>query len=285
MSGEIPGQVPVKVYPWPVRLLVGGLVALSGLGLPASLVILTTYPRLLLPLARALFEARLILVLSVAPLLVARALQWLCTARISCDEETVHVIGRALRIDIPRASIDRLAPWVVPLPAAGFGFVMRSGKRLRYGVEARDLGKVQAKIGVPSAPLFLEHPSAAYAVARQRVVWRWYHLAFKFALFPLLPGLLIFRLHQFITFGGAFGEYYLSGLRPYLTTLTIYVAMTCMDCLLWASLWRTVGEIGAFAATQVRPSASVAIRRAIEVLCSLLYYGGIAAMILYAFLR
>jgi apolipoprotein N-acyltransferase len=274
-----------RVYRWPARFFLGGLMALSGAGLPATFVILTTSTRLLLPPARALWEAKLILVLSIVPLLIARVLQWTCGARIRNEAESLLIIGPTVRIEIPRASIARIVPWTLPLPGPGFWFVMNSGRRFRSSVEPRLMGEALAQIGLQPAQSCLDHPMAAYAAARQGVVWRWYHRVIKFALFPLLPGLLIFRLHQFITFGGTLGEYYLSGLRPYLETLTLYLTSTCMDCILWASLWRSLGEVCAWAAAWLVPSRSVAIRQAIEIACSLMYYGGITAMIVYAFLR
>jgi hypothetical protein len=97
--------------------------------------------------------------------------------------------------------------------------------------------------------------------------------------------LLVFRLHQYLSFGGTFGEYYLIGLLPYLRTLAIFLAGTCMDCILWAGSWRVLGEAFAFAGTWLAPQRHAAIRRWVEVACSIAYYGGISAMIVYAFVR
>ena len=41
------------------------------------------------------------------------------------------------------------------------------------------------------------------------------------AVVPLVFAVILFRLHQYIVFGGAFGQYHLQGLRVYLTAFLI----------------------------------------------------------------
>lgn len=265
------------------RLLTGTLVTLSALSLPATFLVLMVWNEPPVAHARTLFEARLLLLLGLVPLVLACAVRWSCAARILVTDGTLVIKRRATRIEVPCSSISCIVPWAVPFPAAGFSVRLRSGRRLRYGVEPGHMAEVIAHLrsSMP-AP---DSPALAHAIARERVVWRWYHLVAKFVLFPMIPGLIVFRLHQIITFGGPLGEYYLHGLWPYLRTLSLVLAGTCMDCLLWASLWRTLAEGLSFAGAWLKPQKALAVRNAGEMLCSVLYYGGVIFILAYALLR
>jgi hypothetical protein len=272
------------VYRWPTRLLTGALAALSWVSLPLAFLILLQWNEPPLLHARLLFGARLILVLGVAPYLAARTLRGLCTARLRYEADALVVSGRFLRVEIPRTAIERIRPWHLPLPGPGVWLVLRSGRRFGYALEPHRTAALSAFDPALAAPA-LAHPTLAYAAAREQVTWRWYHVLVKFVAFPLIPGLLVFRLHQYILYGGPLGQYYLSGLRPYLETFAIMQGRTSMDCLLWASLWRAGAELLAFAAAWLAPRRAGAVRRAAEIVCTLGYYGGIVALIVIAFLR
>jgi apolipoprotein N-acyltransferase len=64
----------------------------------------------------------------------------------------------------------------------------------------------------------------------------------KFALFPLLPAAVAFRLHQVIAFGGPFGEYYTYGLKAWLTGGLIWWASWSLGLMLLAAVLRVVVE-------------------------------------------
>lgn len=281
------GAEPMRggLYGWPARAAIGTLVAASGLSLPAILVVMATWEEPPVAHARTFYQARLFLLFVLTPFLLSRVLRWLCAGRMRAENDRLVLVGRGLRIEVPRASIGRLVPWVVPLPGPGFWLVLRSGQRLRYGFAPRRFVPTLTGLGLEPSQVPAAHPAIAYAAAKQQVAWRWYHRFVKFGLFPLVPGLLIFRLDQFLRFGGTFGQYYLEGLAPYLENMTLHLAAGWMNCVLWASLWRTLGEPCAFAGAWLAPHRAATIRRITEAGCSLAYYGGIGLMIAYAFLR
>ena len=50
-----------------------------------------------------------------------------------------------------------------------------------------------------------------------------YHSAFKYVVYSLVPALPLFRVHQWIAYGGSFGEYYAFGLKAYLLGFAVYL--------------------------------------------------------------
>jgi apolipoprotein N-acyltransferase len=102
----------------------------------------------------------------------------------------------------------------------------------------------------------------------------------KFLLFPLLPALVAFRLHQVIAFGGAFGEAYTYGIGAWLTGLLAWWASWSLGLMLFAGLLRIVIE-SLTALVLVRGAAQAsAARRALEGLGRLVYYAGVPAWLL-----
>ncbi len=69
------------------------------------------------------------------------------------------------------------------------------------------------------------------------------HGAIKFGVFPLLMALPAFRLHQVISFGGTFGEYFTFGALAYVQGLAIWWASWSLGLMLWAAFLRLVGEV------------------------------------------
>ena len=94
----------------------------------------------------------------------------------------------------------------------------------------------------------------------------------KFGLFPLALTLITFRLDQVISYGGAFGQYYLQGLGPYLTSLARYAASSTSGLVIYAALVRLVVEALALALTGAWPSQARLFRRAAEVICFVAYF-------------
>jgi apolipoprotein N-acyltransferase len=123
--------------------------------------------------------------------------------------------------------------------------------------------------------------AAAYARARLAVPrWRIDHPAVKFLLFPLVPALPAFRLHQHIAFGGTFGEYYTFGLQAYLLALFIWWASWANGLVLFAAMLRAITEAGTLLAIAARPERAIAARTGLERLGRLLFYVGVPAWLL-----
>ena len=160
---------------------------------------------------------------------------------------------------------------------------MRSGRRFSYGLQAADPTRLLAALadrGIAAAGAAARHPILAYAHAHASVTpWRWHHRLAKFVLFALVPTAVWFNAHQHIAYGGLLGQYYLEGLRAYLTTFLVSWSLAIIYLLLYASLWRGVAETVAFVAAWLAPARAVTARRAVEVACRLVYYVGVPVLL------
>ncbi len=98
------------------------------------------------------------------------------------------------------------------------------------------------------------------------------HGAIKFGLFPLLMALPAFRLHQVISFGSTFGEYYTFGAIAYLQGLAIWWASWSLGLMLWAALLRLIREAILALVAALRPDLAQYWRRDFELIARLLFY-------------
>ena len=73
------------------------------------------------------------------------------------------------------------------------------------------------------------------------------HPLLKFVVYSLVPTVPVFRLHQFITYGGAFGEYYTFGLKAYLLGVRALVGVVAPGPRDLAAVFRAVVEVVALA--------------------------------------
>lgn len=219
----------------------------------------------------------------VAPWTFAWLLHRLSTATLEvAPAQLVLTVGRA-RYEIPRTSVAAVRAWRFPVPGPGLSLRMTSGRTFRYGLSVPDpvpLLEALSRAGV-SATDAQAHPitrfaQAKHAASRRRTLSR----VLKYGVFPLAPTLLVFRLHQYIAFGGAFGEYYLKGLGPYLKTFFSFWAFTVAQLLCYASVWRALAELAAISAAGFLPRRAGGVRRFAEIACLLLYYVGIPALVL-----
>jgi len=167
---------------------------------------------------------------------------------------------RERRIEVPCSAITRLSAWTIPLPGGGLWLSLRSGRRFPYGLQIADPTALLLALAAAGGPAdgrgVLEHPNVIYARAKTRRS-RWYHPLLKFVGFAFLVTLPLFRVHQYIAYGGTFGEYYLMGLQAYLITFGIY----------WGA-----------------PSRAARVRRAVEIVYRVLYYGGVPVLVTLRFL-
>jgi hypothetical protein len=275
-----------RAYPAPWRWIAAGLVALSRASLPAIAVsmLLRRGEPFPLPSLLAIFAAY-----SALPAAAAWLLARVFTAQVEVRERKLHVRGRGLRLEVPCASIAGVETWRVPLPGPGVWLRLRSGALLRPGLEAPDLepllGALEEAGGVASARDALRHPFVAYALARQRHPRGLLsHPLFKFPVFALLPGGVLFNAHQHIAYGGSLGQYYLEGLGPWMRTFGEYWATVCVYLVCYASVCRTFAEAFALLAARAGSARAARVRRTVEVACGVLYYVGVPALILARFL-
>jgi apolipoprotein N-acyltransferase len=204
------------------------------------------------------------------------------TARI--EDGALVLERRTGRTEIPCAAIDRVIPWTVPLPANGVWLRLRSGRRFRYGLQVGDpiaLTDVLVDAGAAEqVRAAARGPIAMYAQAKNGLPRRWYHPLLKFPVFALVPTLPIFRLNQWVAYGGTFGEYYIYGLHAYLLGFAIYWGSITIYLVLYAGALRAVAEAIALPAAWLSPARARSVRRAVEIAARVLYYGAVPAVLI-----
>jgi apolipoprotein N-acyltransferase len=196
---------------------------------------------------------------------------------------------RERRIEIDAKEISTVECWALPMPSTGVWLTLESGRRWSNGIALRDpAALVDALIRAGARPALAESLTgrvAAYAQARASVARRWIdHPALKFVLFPLIPALPAFRLHQHIAYGGTFGEYHTFGLQAYLTAFGIWWASWAIGLMLFAAALRTAIEAGTMLTVALRRGPAAGIRQWLEFLGRLLFYVGVPAAFLIRFL-
>jgi apolipoprotein N-acyltransferase len=269
------------------RFAAAALTVISRGGLLVLVVLLVFVPNV--GLANQLRLMRGFAAVFLVPAIVAWLLERACTATVLIDGGTLVLERRGARIEIPCAAIDRVTPWWVPLPSSGVWLRLKSGRRVRYGLQLHDpIGFIEAIAGA-GAP---EHVRAAsrrravvYARAKHVQPPRWYHPLLKFVVFALVPTLPLFRLNQWIAYGGTFGEYYTYGLQAYLLGFAIYWATLTIYLVLYAAVLRVVTEAIVLPATWILPSRAAMVRRAVEIGNRILYYGAVLAFLVRLYLQ
>ena len=274
-----------RVYPAPARWVTGSLVALSRASLPAIAVLVLVRLSDPFPLPRLI---AFLAAYSALPAAAAWLLERAFTGSAEVRERALHLRGGSLRLEVPCASIAAVLPWRVPLPGAGIWLRLRSGSRLRPGLEAPDLGPLLgalADAGVASAREALRHPFLVYAAARaRRPRGLLSHPIFKFPGFSLLPTAVLFNAHQHIAYGGSLGQYYTEGLAAWLLTFAEYWAYVSTYLVLFASVCRAFAEGVALLAARAGEALAARVRRTVEIVCGVLYYAGVPALVAARFL-
>ncbi len=196
----------------------------------------------------------------------------------------------ARRIEIPCDSIDGATPWPIPLPSGGLWLQLESGRRFPYDIGVDSPSELVEAIAQCAGPeraglrIAPERAAAAYAAAAFRPALRWYHPILRYVIFPLVPAIPLFRLHQWITYGGTFGEYYMYGLQAYLLAFAIYWAHAAIWLILLDTALATIGAAITLLASLVAPAAAAAVSRIALVARNILFYGSVPVFLLRLFL-
>jgi hypothetical protein len=282
----------VHAYPLVARALGAALRLLSAVNILFLAVRILTDIFAGAESASPLVVVQSLLLFSLLPGLALWLLGLLARARVTVEPAQLVVRTRGSRYEIPWESIapEGVRPWRLPWPEPGLTLRMRSGRSFRLHLALRDptpllkrLTQVAGHARLGQAALV--HPMVAWAYARSlHDARRWRRLGIKFGLFPLLPTGVMFRTHQYIAYGGTFGEYYLLGLKAYLKTFLGYWSGVAGYLLVYAGIWRGFGEIVAFALAWMAPARASSVRRAIEITCGLVYYVGFPLLVLIRFL-
>jgi apolipoprotein N-acyltransferase len=187
---------------------------------------------------------------------------------------------RQSRVEIRLSEIEAIVPWLVPLPHSGLTLEMRSGKRWHGGIEMQDpAALIDAIGGIGESPRLADaarHPCFVSSRARAgSVAASWHHLLLKFPVFALVPTIPLFRVHQIIAYGGAFGEYYLYGIRAYLTAFFLYWGTLTIYLLAFAAALRIPVEIVSIACSWANPRRAAGARQLLERAAAVVYYAGV----------
>jgi hypothetical protein len=148
------------------------------------------------------------------------------------------------------------------LPEPGFTIAFPSGA---VGFSWNASGKV----GGPAFP-------DASAGERLRMLHRAW---LKLGAVPAAVTFILFRLHQRIAFGDLFGEALLFGWHRWVRTLVGVALSVFCTLLAIATALRAGVEIVALGTARLPPRWAARARMALEIAAALLYYGGIAAVL------
>jgi hypothetical protein len=224
---------------------------------------------------------------SIVPLPLVWLLRRFTAATLQLEPARLVLQLRGTRFEIPLESIAGTEPWSLPLPGSGIALRMKSGRPFQYRLQLDSPSPLLTALApaVPTAASAAEHPSSRHGQARQDWRRRFFDTAaFKFGLFPLLPTGIMFRAHQYITFGGPFGEYEAFGLTAFLRTFANYWIGFTTGLVLYAGVCRILAELLAFGLTWLLPTRARGARQAAEWLCRLAYYVAFPALLAYYFL-
>ncbi len=268
-------EVSVLTPGW--RALAGVLRLGAGLGL--AWLALDMWLRIGLQV-QSLSQLRLFAGAVLLPLLAAWAIRRAFVAQSSIEGAMLVLDQHRQRIEIPLASIAALRAWRLPLPGTGVDLQLVSGSRWTRGLAMSNPVALQQRLRAAGVPLEVAGANLLSLLAYSRASARrprLDHGLVKFVLFPLLPALVAFRLHQVIAYGGAFGEYYSYGLAAYVTGLLIWWASWSLGLMLFAAALRLVIESGMALAAWLTPGHALALRDTVEWLGRLAFYLGVPA--------
>ena len=270
-------QVSVLAPGW--RALAGILRLGAGLGL--AWLALDMLLRIGLQV-QSLSQLRLFAGAVLLPLLAAWAIRRAFAAQLCIEGTTLVLDQRRQRIEIPLASIAALRPWRLPLPGNGVDLQLAPGARWTRGLALSHPDALRQRLRASGVPVeveggfatFLSQLADSRASARRP---RLDHGLLKFVLFPLLPALVAFRLHQVIAYGGPLGEYYTYGLAAYLTGLLIWWLSWSIGLMLFAAGLRVIIEIVMALVAWGIPAEAKTWRETLEWLGRLAFYVGVPA--------
>lgn len=274
------------------RTFVALLIAIgrgSCLVLVALLLFLDAWLGTALRLDNPLRLLRAFSLLCLAPSIAAWLLKRAFAVTVKIANGVLVLENRRRRIEVPCGAIDRIVPWTLPLPGGGFWLRLGSGRRFRYGLQVTDpVAVIEALAAAGAAQdvrAAVRQPAAVYARSVFAHPGRWYHPLLKFVVFALVPTLPLFRLHQWIAYGGTFGEYYMFGWKAYLLAFAIYWASFSVQLVLYAAVLRAVAEPIVWGAAHVAPDSVPRVRRLVETVNRCLYYGGVPLFLIGLFWR
>ncbi|HEY2773042.1 MAG TPA: hypothetical protein VGK20_03195 [Candidatus Binatia bacterium] len=237
------------------------------------------------PPLNPLKQMRLFAGLFLAPEAAAWCIARAFAGRLRVEDGALVLEQRERSTEIPVGAIAAIEPWRVPLPGPGLWLRLRSGRRFSLALQVADIVGLIDALGAAGASDEVREVLGTFAVryANARYANRPGRLdnpVLKFVAFSLVPTLPVFRLHQYITYGGTFGEYYTFGLQAYLLAFAIWWVSWSIYLVMIAAVFRVALEAACMAGTLAAPSRAIAVRRSMEIVGKLAFFIGIPAWII-----
>ena len=215
----------------------------------------------------------------VLPLVLAWMIRRLCAAQGTIEADALVLHSARARVEIPCRNIATLHPVWMAGPELAVQLGLASGRRWSGTLVAAEPQRLANWLAAAGHPVDWADARAAqraeFATLRAATRHRWLdHAAIKFLLFPLLPALPAFRLHQYIAFGGSFGELYTYGLGAWFSGLLIWWAAWALGLMLVAAALRIGIEGLNWIVFRWRRGAAGSARVHLERLARTVYYLG-----------
>jgi apolipoprotein N-acyltransferase len=234
--------------------------------------------------SNTLAQMRLITGFFLAPEAAAWCLLRAFGAQASIESGALVFTRGKRRLKLPLNDIASVEAWRLPVPKQGAALRLTAGARWSFGVALTNplaFAQALAAAGGPLAPDRAASRSLAYVRTCLAVPRNWLdHAATKFVFFPLVLALPAFRLHQYIAYGGLFGELYTFGLKAYITTLGLWWAAWAIGVLLCAAGLRAAIEVSTGVLIALSPASAIAARQMLERLGLVALYLGLPAWLL-----
>ncbi|MEL4181338.1 apolipoprotein N-acyltransferase [Roseateles sp. PN1] len=279
-GAALPVDFKVAVLPPGARIAAGLLRTLargSLLGMAAVMLLGDTVLQ-----TNTLAQLRIFGLLFLAPEAAAWCVLLAFTARARIEGETLVLSRGQQRLELALGDIAALEPWRLAIPGTGATLRLVSGERWPYGLALADPAALARALRLGGSGHSSQVSRASlYAAARAAMRLGWLDRPLvKYGLLPLLLALPAFRLHQYIAYGSALGEYYSFGLLAYAKAFALWWAAWAMGVILCAAVLRAVIEAGTVLAVLLQPSRSTWIRRGLERLSQAALYLGLPTWLL-----
>ncbi|NHZ81411.1 apolipoprotein N-acyltransferase [Massilia sp. CCM 8695] len=236
-----------------------------------------------------LAQVRLFTAFFLAPCAASWCVLFLFSAKASIAHGSLVLKRDAHRIDIALRDVAGVRPWRLPIPCPGISLQLACGRR--YALALANPGVLAGALGAAGCSPLQETTrtrAAMQAYARAGLAIRRSRLDHPFAKFVLLPlalALPAFHLHQHISYGSAFGEYYSFGLKAYLTAFALWWAAWSIGVVLSEALLRSAIEAGTLLAACLRPARAIDVRQRLERGGHFALFLGLPAWLLLTILR
>lgn len=206
---------------------------------------------------------RRIFFFTVLPWLLWLVLRGFCSATLSVRGGALSLRAPWGSVEVPLAALGAVRAFRVPLPEPGFTVAAGESRLAVSAAAAHALG--------------VSPPADIAARARMR---RLHRPAVKLGVVPAALTAILFRLHQIITYGGLMGEAQLFGLRRWLKTLFGVTLYSFSMLLVAAAALRVLVELAALITRLLPARWASRSRIALEAGAAVVYYGGLAALLI-----